>query len=95
MNKILAAVSCVLAGLLCLCVLAILIQRRLWQLKLEKQKNDFLKQWNEHQKKQEEILKNAQKTKENLHTGNNDSDFNNSLNILQNLAEGRKKDDSD
>ena len=95
MNRILAALSCVLAGLLCLCVLVILIQRKLWKLKLEKQKNDFLKQWNEHQKKQEEILKNAQKTKENLHTGNNDSDFNNSLNILQNLAEGRKKDDSD
>lgn len=95
MTKFLLITACVLAVLFVFCVLALFVQKKVYASKLKKQEQDFLKQWNELQEKQEEILKNAQKTKESLHTGSNDSDFSNSLNILQNLAGGRKKDDSD
>ena len=51
-------------------------------------KQDSLKKQNESNKKVSEVISNANKKKQKIHTDNADSDFANSLDILQNLTEG-------
>lgn len=91
MTKIFVAIICVFFVLLFLSILALFVQKKVYQAKLKKMERDFLKRWNSMQSRQEEILKNAKQKKESLHSGNSDTNFNNSLNVLQNLAAGRKK----
>lgn len=95
MTKALLILVCSLLALLAAAVLALFIQSKFYKGRLEKQKRDFLEQWNELQLKQKEILDNAKQKKESLHSGNSDTNFNNSLNVLQNLAAGREKNNSD
>lgn len=95
MTKTSVAIICVFFVLLFLSVLIIFVQKKVYQAKLKKMERDFLKRWNLMQSRQEEILKNAKQKKESLHSGNSDTNFNNSLNVLQNLAAGREKNNSD
>lgn len=94
MTKIFVSIICVFFVLLFLSALAIFVQKKVYQAKLKKIERDFLKRWNSMQSRQEEILKNAKQKKESLHSGNSDTNFNNSLNVLQNLAAGREKNNS-
>lgn len=95
MTKIFVSIICVFFVLLFLSVLALFVQKKAYQAKLKKMERDFLKRWNSMQSRQEEILKNAKQKKESLHSGNSDTNFNNSLDVLQNLAAGREKNNSD
>ena len=95
MTKIFVSIICVFFVLLFLSILALFVQKKVYQAKLKKMERDFLKRWNLMQSRQEEILKNAKQKKESLHSGNSDTDFNNSLNVLQDLAAGREKNNSD
>ena len=95
MTKTFIAIICVFFVLLFLSVLTIFVQKKVYQAKLKKMERDFLKRWNLMQSRQEEILKNAKQKKESLHSGNSDTNFNNSLNVLQNLAARREKNNSD
>jgi len=95
MTKIFVSIICVFFVLLFLSILALFVQKKVYQAKLKKMERDFLKRWNSMQSRQEEILKNAKQKKGSLHSGNSDTNFNNSLNVLQNLAAGREKNNSD
>ena len=95
MTKIFVSIICVFFVLLFLSILALFVQKKVYQAKLKKMERDFLKRWNSMQSRQEEILKNAKQKKESLHSGNSDTNFNNSLNVLQNLAVGGEKNNSD
>lgn len=95
MTKIFVSIICVFFVSLFLSILALFVQKKVYQAKLKKMECDFLKRWNSMQSRQEEILKNAKQKKESLHSGNSDTNFNNSLNVLQNLAVGGEKNNSD
>ena len=79
-----------IAILLCLFIIALFslyIQNKFFKKKIEEQKEKARQQMNEINSKNQEILNNAKKKKNSVQTGNDTIDFNNSLNILQNIAE--------
>ena len=79
-----------IAILLCLFIIALFslyIQNKFFKKKIEEQKEEARQQMNEINSKNQEILNNAKKKKNSVQTGNDTIDFNNSLNILQNIAE--------
>ncbi|WP_296022402.1 hypothetical protein [uncultured Treponema sp.] len=95
MTRIFITAVCVLLALLFMAVLALFAQKKAYQSKLRKQERGFLEMWNSMQSRQEEILKDARQKKDNIRTGGNSSNFNSSLDVLQNLAGGKKRGDSD
>ena len=91
MTKFLFAVVAVLSALFVIALLALYLQGKVYKSKLKKQESDFIKQWNDMQSKQLEILNNAKKQKEDLHSGGNADSFNSSLDVLQKSSKARKK----
>lgn len=86
MTKALLILVCSLLALLAAAALALFIQAKFYKGRLEKQKQDFLEQWNELQLRQKEILNNAKQKKESLHSGSDSDSFNSSLDVLQNIS---------
>ena len=83
MTRFLIIVISVLLAMLVVTLLAMRLQSNFYKQKLKEKDKEFLYRWNETQQKQQEILNNAKKQKENLHNGDNSSNFNNSLGVLQ------------
>ncbi len=83
MTRFLIIVISVLLAMLVVTLLAMRLQSKFYKQKLKEKDKEFLYRWNETQQKQQEILNNAKKQKENLHNGDNSSNFNNSLGVLQ------------
>ena len=86
MTKALLITILVLFCLLFIAGLALFFQAKFYKGRLEKQKQDFLEQWNELQLKQKEILNNAKQKKESLHSGSDSDSFNSSLDVLQDIS---------
>ena len=86
MTKFFLIIIGILLALLIFAILTIFLQGKIYKGKLRKQETDFLNQYNDLQFRQQEILNNAKHKKDSLHTGNNVDNFNNSLNILQNIS---------
>lgn len=62
------------------------MQKEFSQKKIEKQKKDFIKKQEKQNQKIEEVLNNANKKKNEIHSDTNSS-FDNSLSVLQEYAE--------
>lgn len=86
MTKFLVTLIFILAVLFAVSLLVIYIQGKVYKSKLQKKEAEIISRWNEMQNKQQEILNNAKNKKDNLHTGNNVDNFNNSIDILQNIS---------
>lgn len=86
MTKFLVTLIFILAVLFSISLLVIYIQGKFYKLKIQKKEAEIINRWNETQNRQQEILNNAKNKKDNLHTGSNADNFNNSLNILQNIS---------
>lgn len=98
MTKFLIIVISVLLAMLVVTLLAMRLQSKFYKQKLKEKDKEFLYRWNETQQKQQEILNNAKKQKENLHNGDNSSNFNSSLGVLQKRStkgNARAKNNSD
>lgn len=86
MTKFLVTLIFILAVLFSISLLVVYIQGKFYKSKIQKKEAEIINQWNETQNRQQEILNNAKNKKDNLHTGNNIDNFNNSLDILQNIS---------
>lgn len=87
MTKFLLIIALILLVLFLISLLGLYIQKQIYKLKLEEQKEESKQQMNEINSQAQGIINNVKQKKDNLHTGNNTNNFNNSLNILQNIAE--------
>lgn len=76
----------ILVSFVFILIFYILMQKEFSQKKIEKQKKDFIKKQEKQNQKIEEVLNNANKKKNEIHSDSNSS-FDNSLNILQEYAE--------
>lgn len=95
MKKFFLIIIGILLALLIFAILTIYLQGKIYKGKLRKQKADFLNKYNDLQSRQQEILNNAKHKKDKLHSGSDSDNFNNSLDILQNLKNDRSKTNSD
>lgn len=95
MTKFFLIIIGILLASLIFAILTIYLQWKIYKGKLRKQKADFLNQYNDLQFRQQEILNNAKHKKDKFHSGSDSDNFNNSLDILQNIKNDRSKTDSD
>lgn len=86
MTKFLITLIFILAVLFSIALFVIYIQGKFYKSKIQRKEAEIISKWNETQSKQQEILNNAKHKKDSLHTSNNVDNFNNSLNILQNIS---------
>lgn len=91
-----ATLILILIGFVFILIFCILMQKEFSEKKIKKQKEDFKQKQKEQNQKIEEVLNNANKKKDGIHTSNNNA-FDNSLNVLQEYAEklNGNKTDSD
>lgn len=95
MTKFFLIIIGILLASLIFAILTIYLQGKIYKGKLRKQEADFRNQYNRIQFRQQEILNNAKNKKDKLHSGSDSDNFNNSLDILQDLKNDRSKTDSD
>ena len=86
MTKFLITLIFILAVLFSIALFVIYIQGKFYKSKIQRKEAEIIGKWNETHNKQQEILNNAKHKKDSLHTGNNVDNFNNSLNILQDIS---------
>ena len=86
MTKFLVTLIFILTVLFSISLLVIYIQGKFYKSKIQQKEAEIIGKWHETQNKQQEILNNAKNKKDSLHTGSNTDNFNNSLDILQNIS---------